>query len=340
MRPYTKPETWLAMADDIADPSLRGEFKDALQASVGARTADKGVGVPLILLPHAEGDPSHADTEFTAEFEAARAVGFQIVFYDHTAATQGDAEGAVSAIPATTAKRSLILRGWMLPGERYAALDEALKNRGYSLLTNPGAYVEAHYVPLSYRLIADYAPRTAWMEGDDEEAAWELYQGFRSKDAVIKDWVKSAKTRWPEGCFLPAGCSPRKFRETFRIFRAERGRLFNRGVVLREFLPIVERGGQVGGLPAIDEFRRFLWHERLVNPLPSANPSFQAVLAVWESVARRFASPFITIDVGRLQDGAWRIIEVGDGGVSGLPPGQDPWMFFAALWNRITADND
>ena len=34
-------------------------------------------------------------------------------------------------------------------------------------------------------------------------------------------------------------------------------------------------------------------------------------------------SPYYTVDYGELTDGTWKIIETGDGGVSGLSPGQN-----------------
>ncbi|WP_140798105.1 ATP-grasp domain-containing protein [Myxococcus xanthus] len=42
-------------------------------------------------------------------------------------------------------------------------------------------------------------------------------------------------------------------------------------------------------------------------------------------------SPFLTLDVAMLQDGGWAVVEVNDGGVSGLPPGLDPRTLFEAL---------
>ncbi|WP_240358390.1 ATP-grasp domain-containing protein [Myxococcus vastator] len=51
----------------------------------------------------------------------------------------------------------------------------------------------------------------------------------------------------------------------------------------------------------------------------------------FEPLARRIGSPFLTLDVAMLQDGGWAVVEVNDGGVSGLPPGLDPRTLFEAL---------
>ncbi len=292
---------------------------------------------PLILFPHEPFSPRKVDSEFAAEFEAARMIGFPTGFYDHEATEQGNAEAAVRLLGGAGRGQRLILRGWMIPGDRYAELFAALKSKGYEPQTSPEGYSEAHYIPGAYRWTEGDSPRTGWIEGDDPDQAWLLYQGFKSRDAIIKDWVKSAKSRWKDGCFIPAETTEQRFREIFQVFREERGKLFNRGVVLREFMPIVERGSDIRGLPIIEEIRLFFWAGSLVVPPSATRPSPLDELPRWERIAKRFSSPFITIDVAHLTDGTWSIVEVGDGGVSGLPIGLDSERFFAALWNQVSA---
>lgn len=262
-------------------------------------------------------------------------IGFGTGFYDHEAVERGDMDAAVHRLADATGARPLILRGWMIPGECYADLHAALLRKGYAPQTSPDAYSEAHYIPFAYRWTKGHSPHTAWIEGDDPDEAWKLYQAFKDKDAVIKDWVKSAKSRWKDGCYIPAGCTEERFREIFRVFRGERGRLFNRGVVLREFIPIVERGSDIRGLPVVEETRLFFWKGSLLVAPAASGPSALDELPRWKGIASRFASPFMTIDVAYLTDGSWSVVEVGDGGVSGLPLGLDPERFFAALWNRM-----
>lgn len=58
----------------------------------------------------------------------------------------------------------------------------------------------------------------------------------------------------------------------------------------------------------------------------------------WKRIARRFTSPCVSIDVARLTDGAWTVVEIGDGGVSGLPAGLDLAEFYASLRDRLTPE--
>ena len=47
-------------------------------------------------------------------------------------------------------------------------------------------------------------------------------------------------------------------------------------------------------------------------------------------------SIFYTLDFAELADGTWKIIEAGDGSVSGLSVGQDYTAFFRALFHCLT----
>ena len=47
---------------------------------------------------------------------------------------------------------------------------------------------------------------------------------------------------------------------------------------------------------------------------------------------RNLASPYYTVDYAELEDGTWRIVEAGDGEVSGLSDNQDYEQYFRALY--------
>ncbi|MEQ8635596.1 ATP-grasp domain-containing protein [Gimesia maris] len=285
----------------------------------------------LILFPHEAFSRSEIDSAFSEEHRAALKAGWKTVFYDHDALTQGDTGITVQGLPVTTLSQKLILRGWMLPGEIYAKLYESVRSKGYQLVTTPEAYEEAHYLPLAYPLIKEQTSRTTWISGDDIESAWQLYSNFADSDVIIKDWVKSAKNRWNDGCFIPAGTDEKRFKGIYKVFREERGNLFNRGIVLREFMPLISHGNDMRGMPLVEETRLFFWNGKpVVLPLPNSALPPDGIKR-WEDIAGRFKSPFITIDVAALTDGTYKIVETGDGGVSGLPVDLNPMLFYRSL---------
>jgi len=223
----------------------------------------------------------------------------------------------------------------MMSAEQYNDLAQAVGRLGSTLVVDPAGYSEAHYLPYAYQSLWPDTAESVWMEGDEIEEAWLLYQRFRDGDAIIKDWVKSAKHRWREACFLPARTDRDRFAEIFRAFRQARGHHFNRGVVLRRFLPLKSVGIDMRGFPLVEEFRLFFFQGTLLAlPEVEGVDGVLAELPRWEAVARKFKSPFLTIDVARLDSGGWIIVEAGDGGVSGLPLSIDPESFYAAIRKR------
>lgn len=288
----------------------------------------------ILLFPCEPFSPARVDPDFPQEYDAARLVGFRCITYSHEDLEQGLISECLKLLPPSGGGQRVLLRGWMVPGETYRLLYSGLVERGYLPVTAPESYDEAHYLPLAYRITADHTARSEWIEGDDPDAAWTLYQNFRDHDAIIKDWVKSAKSRWKDACYIPAGTSHERFTEIFRAFREERSRLFNRGVVLREFLPLLERGSDIRGLPVVEETRLFFWQGECLVPADRRSPSPMAEIARWTGLARKFQSDFLTIDVALLEDGTWKVVETGDGQVSGLPMGLDPERFYAALRNK------
>jgi hypothetical protein len=220
----------------------------------------------------------------------------------------------------------------MLSGDVCARLCQAVVARGYTPVVDAEAYSETNYLPLAYTRLVDDTPHSVWNQSGDEDAAWELYQSMRDHDALIKDWVKSAKHRWREACFLPAQTDRARFGELFRAFRAERGKLFERGVVLRRFHPLRRLGTDMRGMPIHEERRLFFWQGALLATNASPEPGGALdELPRWTALARRFASPFLTLDVARDDSGAWIVVESGDGGVSGLPLDLPPAALFGAL---------
>ena len=51
---------------------------------------------------------------------------------------------------------------------------------------------------------------------------------------------------------------------------------------------------------------------------------------------KEIGSIYYTVDYAELEDGSWRIIEAGDGSVSGLSPGQDYEVYYRVLYNCLS----
>ncbi|WP_342375066.1 ATP-grasp domain-containing protein [Myxococcus stipitatus] len=274
-------------------------------------------------------NPSQYDT-FDVEAEAAESLGFDTYQVDLAALLNGNTEHALEAVPKRGGLR-LLYRGWMLTEEEYTTLDEALSERGHRLITTPDQYAAALYLPLWYPCLSRYTARSVWTEGTDADEAWRAAQALGPSPWILKDHVKSAKERWEEACFVPAKATREDFARICANLVEERGERFERGLVVRKYLPLKVYGRTPTG-PAHLEFRLFFGRGRLLaaeqhHEFDVDTPDFSA----FEPLGRRIDSPFFALDVAMLEDGGWAVIEVNDGGVSGLPPGLDPRVLFEPL---------
>ncbi len=294
--------------------------------------------LPLLLFCNSPLQPSAPDWSFEGEVAGAHAAGFETKLFDFEALVEGDAGRALARVPAAGAKRPLAYRGWMLRDVDYVRLYDALVAKGYTPVTTPAAYDEAHYLPFAYPLLEAETAQTVWSDGDDLDAAWAAARLLGPGPLVVKDFVKSAKHRWREACFLPAGFDRPAFDAVCSALREDRGEHFAKGFVFRQYMPLRERGTSMLGAPVHDELRLFYWRGELL-PLPAydALPGGRPSLGRFDALARRFQSPFLTIDVALDGEDRWRVVESGDGGVSGVPPALDDADFYQALAEAMRA---
>jgi hypothetical protein len=234
----------------------------------------------------------------------------------------------------------LLYRGWMLRQEEMERLAEALAGRGAELVVSPEAYEAAHFLPQWSPLVEDLAAPTCFTGDDDADEAWTLACARLGPPPwVVKDHVKSAKERWDEACFVPAGAGLAEFRRVCAALVDQRGERFEGGLVVRRFVPLAPAPtAHVGPRGEAEEYRLFFWAGRCIDICPQFDaPGDVRGLEAFTSLGRRIASPFFTADVARRADGGWLLVEIGDGGVSTLPPTMDVRAFYRAIAARWRA---
>lgn len=220
----------------------------------------------------------------------------------------------------------LVYRGWMMKPERYEAFFAALREKGLRPMTLPGAYEEFHMFPLAYMrndALKVHAPRLAVFPGHRADARV-INRAF--KEFMVKDYVKSVKgTRFPVSFCTPV--SQERMDEIVKEFVRLRGGLFTAGIVCKEYVDLARYGG------ATNEWRAFYLSGKLLNvcrnsnqPASVAKPPEELVLA-----CSNLGSPYYTVDFAEQADGAWIVVETGDGQVSGLAAAQDPVIYYQVL---------
>ncbi|WP_069174178.1 ATP-grasp domain-containing protein [Streptomyces griseus] len=273
--------------------------------------------------------PGRPDPAFAREAAAVRGTGARIVLIDHDALLSGDPEEALGRAVRPDSG-AYWYRGWMVPAGRYEEMEQALAARGCTLLTCASAYRAAHELPGWYDTFAELTPRSVWRalpEGATlpEPAVWSrLAARLGSGPGVVKDFVKSRKHEWEEACFVPELSDTDRLTSVVGRFVDLQGAYLTGGVVLRAYEPFLAGGEArawwVDGSPVL-----VTAHPDTPGQVPAP-----ALDAVGEAV-RRLGCRWVTTDLALRKDGVWRVVEVGDGQVSGLPAGEDGEDLFAAL---------
>lgn len=281
-----------------------------------------------LLLPSHPLAPRTVDPDFADQAAAASAAGLAWSLVSFEALVLEGAPGRAVRWVAEDVGPCLY-RGWMLKPDAYARLADALAARGAPLMVTPGEYAYGHHLPGWYADFSEVTAQSVWTDSADLQVAREALARLPAGAAIVKDYVKSAKHLWHQACFIPDVRDVERAMAVIGAFVAEQGDDLNGGLVLRSFRDYPSFGVDARtGMPGIEERRTFLWHGeplRIVGDEPALlqSPALRAAIA-------RLRSPFVSLDLARLADGTWEVIEVGDGQVSGLRD-LDAGRFFGQL---------
>ncbi|MDP2316519.1 MAG: ATP-grasp domain-containing protein [Pseudomonadota bacterium] len=201
---------------------------------------------------------------------------------------------------------------------------------------SPADYAYGHHLPGWYDDFREVTAPTVWTASSNLEEARVALARLPAGPAIVKDYVKSAKHRWKEACFIPDVGDEDAAMAVISAFLTEQAGDLNGGVVLRALRPYPQRGiEERTGMPVIDERRVFLW-----RGTPLAVSGDEAALlqdSRLQAAIARLRSPFVSVDLARLEDDTWEVVEVGDGQVSGLRD-MDPVQFYRALRTALDSN--
>ncbi|MER5883201.1 ATP-grasp domain-containing protein [Streptomyces sp. NPDC001941] len=267
--------------------------------------------------------PGRPDPHFAGAARAAGELGAGVALVDHDALVAGRADEAVARVERGTGP--LWYRGWMLPAERYAQLARALAGRGRTLVTDAAQYRTAHELPGWYGTLAEATPASVWLPTEPGvvppvERLAELAARLPPGAVVVKDYVKSRKHEWDEACFVPDAADHARLSRVVGRFVELQEEFLAGGIVLRAFEDFTgeeRRVWWVDGEPVLTTAHPDA--DATTAPDPGGRPLPAPDLARVAPLVRALGCPFVTTDMALRTDGAWRVVEVGDGQVSGLP---------------------
>ncbi|WP_405060780.1 ATP-grasp domain-containing protein [Kribbella sp. NBC_01505] len=274
----------------------------------------------MLLVP---GDPLNArrvDPHFAAQAAAARELGVAVARIDHDALT-------VDGVPAAA---DAVYRGWMMTTAQYGGFAGALGERGVALRTGPESYGAAHEFPGWYGALQSVTPESVWTTGGELRDLVAVSKQLAEGPAVLRDYVKSMKHYWDEAAYIPDVADTAAVERIGGRFLELRDDAFAGGFVVRrfeEFVGAEARTWWVGGRCV------------LVTPHPDTPDELpeRVDLIEVEPLVADLALPFVTVDLVRRLDGAWRVVELGDGQVSDWPSSRDPKELISALFQKPQA---
>ena len=217
-----------------------------------------------------------------------------------------------------------IYRGWMMKPEMYSEFYSRLDEKGIRIITTPEEYERFHIFPNIYPVFnEDTAKMLVYPDGViDLEEVKKSFRRF-----MVKDYVKSVKgTDFP--LYFDNNVSPLEFAGQMEKFYKYRSGLRTGGICIKEFLDLKRYSDHT------NEFRVFYINGQ-VGTVSRNSLQESFVPSPPDELINKYAgldSPLYTIDYAELSDGIWKVIEAGDGQVSGLSDGQDNAAFFRALY--------
>ena len=278
-----------------------------------------------LLYPCSFSDYRSVEEDMREEYAAALDTGlFQVILFNYDEWLAGD---RIRMTKQDVITDNIIYRGWMLKPEEYAELYSQMKVRGISLLVSPSDYTSMHLFPSVYPFIREDTAEMLFFEerSVDLKTVKEHFSRF-----MVKDSVKSVKgTEFP--VFFDMSVTQKEFDDWMQVFYKYRGDLLTGGICIKEFLDLKRYGDKTNA------FRVFYANHQLISicrnslqPDYTNEPPMRLIQKYMD-----LPSPYYTIDYAELADSTWRIIEAGDGGVSGLSPGQDMKGYFRALYHAF-----
>lgn len=220
-----------------------------------------------------------------------------------------------------------VYRGWMMKPEDYELFFTLLKDKDITLLADPEQYSNLHEFNKSYPLVKEDAPKTFFFESISEVNL--DFINSQLQRFMVKDFVKSVKgTDFPEYFEQP---SQEEFDKWMQLFVKYRGNLFTGGIQIKEYLDLRKYDD------ITNEYRVFYANEFPICIIPNSNqPEIATKLSdVLISKYNSLPSSFYTVDFIECKDGTFKVIETGDGGVSGLPFVQDVDAFYNSLQKEV-----
>ena len=280
-----------------------------------------------IIFPSSYFDINKVDEDLNQEYQAALSTGlFDIAIFSYD---KWFNDGVLKLNRVVESMTPAVYRGWMMKPEQYEAFYNELTKKNIHLITDPKSYELMHIFPNVY---SEFGEDTAHMEIFPLHSDIDVeYLKKHFKKFMVKDYVKSVKgTEFPK--YFDQTITQTQFDRDMEIYYKYRGELLTGGICIKEYLDL-KRYGLV-----TNEYRAFYINHEVATLSRNSNQDIYVPLPPEELINKykNLESIYYTVDYAELSDGSWRVIESGDGGVSGLSPNQEYEAYYRALYQCLS----
>ena len=294
----------------------------------------------VILFPSNPLQPKSVDSSFGYEARAAKSAGFNIGRISLEVLLGGE----VNVSGCEPERGAVLYRGWLMKIPDYVRMQRALPS---PLLQDVTIYQTAYELPLWYKYLVDVTPRTIVLPKGVEsynldDVAKQVAEAFGPNPVLVKDYIKSAKHRWYDACFIQDASDAEDVKRITRNFLTIQAENLWGGLCFRKYETFQSIGvHSKTWQPLVNEWRYFLhngrtfyrapyWTEGAYRPEGEPNDR-----AVEEMVQPLAWMPFLSLDVAQHESGSWSIVEVNPFEATGVPEGGDVNDFYLALASTL-----
>lgn len=248
---------------------------------------------------------SYIDRELAANARAARESGIRVHTLPNPLSDPVNALGWLDFPDGAIG----VLSTYIQRIDTYAPLHAAAKERGIHLLHTPEQSSQLMEFGLFYERIADLTARSVVIEQANADQLAEAIDTL-TFPVFTKGSIKSVKEAGWDACVAQ---TPERLRERAGKWDT---------VIAREILDLRTKDAPGVLFPHGREYRAYWLDSAIIGkdyywdghdpfgPLSAADEL--AVHKLIDDAARRMDAPFVTVDVGQIADGSWRVIELGD----------------------------
>lgn len=341
-----------------------------------------------ILFPSSPISPRTVDEAFDVEAVAAKEAGFGISRVDLEILLGGAVKvaGIPEVKDGYPDARDILYRGWLMKPEQYQALSARLERRlvtgpvSYEIAYNlpqwyplfaegvtprtlilPGTTFDLDDVVKHVYQTFGHNFTAAQLKEIDEIQEWQRVNGTmiiqnrpdllnlpRPYPVMVKDYLKSAKHRWFDACYMPDCQDFENVKRVTRNFLDTQGDGLTGGLCFRQFIPCTQIGvHSKTRAPLFNEWRAFLKYGKVIYLAPYwAEGDYSTVpkpgaLLIAELCKGLKDLPLVAVDIGQREwpsppgEEAWVVFEVNDGGSAGVPEGGNVNEFYRVLFKEF-----